>query len=364
MNDDISADDYDAMVANLADEVYAAIGEYLRNHGKNIEPHLREVTGAYLEHRGKCIRPALVTFACLAADGDRKDAIQAAAAAEMFHTWTLMHDDIIDHDNFRRGRPTAHVRGATLGQRDLALQPDTAAEYGTDLAILAGDLLHGLAADMLMSTTHAAPDIILELSRRMCFKLTAELLTGEQLDVRLSLTPWCDVTEHAIMQMMRLKTGALLAFCSETGAAIAENRTPDSSPTARALADFAHLCGLAFQMKDDLLGVFGDASQFGKPIGSDLREDKRTVLILRTLRNATPAERTRMHSILGKKDADDTAIADARTIIRGTGAEREVTELSNDCVNKALAILQNSFRENDAAILLRHWALNMLARSK
>ncbi len=352
---------YQSKLNGIADAVYARIGQALQSNKYMTEEHLREVGGSYLEHRGKCLRPALLTLCCEAVAKGACDPLPAAAAVEMFHTWTLMHDDVIDHDDMRRGRPTAHVRGRRLAERDLPAETD-AAEYGVVLAILGGDYIFGSAMDMLLQTS-CPPEVLRSIARRMSGKLNAELLSGEQLDVRLSLTPWSTVTEENVMQMMRGKTGALLAYCAETGVAIGEGIPPEDSPCARQMAEFAHLCGLAFQMKDDLLGIFGDESKFGKPVGSDIREGKRTVLMLRALQNASDADAKTLMSLLGKTDAMQEEIENARSIVVKTGAEKAVNDLSEACVDQALAILEKTLLDGTPKNFLRQWALSMVARS-
>ena len=133
----MGTEEYKARICTIADAVYAHIAQALQTNAYMTEPHLREVGGSYLEHRGKCLRPALLTFCCEAVAQESVASLPAACAVEMFHTWTLMHDDVIDHDDVRRGRPTAHVRGQRLAERDLPLAD--AQEYGNVLAILGGD---------------------------------------------------------------------------------------------------------------------------------------------------------------------------------------------------------------------------------
>ena len=358
----MNKEQYSATIGAIADATYSLIWQYLKGDENLFEPHLREVGGSYLEHRGKCLRPALLTFCCEAVGGNAEQARHAAAAVEMFHTWTLMHDDVIDHDDIRRGRPTAHIRGTTLAQNELHLLSGAAQEYGIDLAILGGDYIQGAAADMLMSLS-ASPEVTLALARRMCGKLNAELLAGEQLDVRLSVTPWREINEESVMKMMRGKTSALLSYCAEAGICIGEASVPQKSIRAAKMSEFAMNCGLAFQMKDDLLGVFGDEAKFGKPIGSDIREGKRTVLMLRAMEGATAAERSRLEKLLGKADATADEIAEAREIVTRTGADKAVEELSDKFIDKAKTILEETLPESEAKDCLRHWTLSLVARA-
>lgn len=359
----MTKDEYKKNLAEIAENTYDLIHRYLKAERFLTEPHLREIGGSYLEVGGKCLRPALLTFCCQAVGGDAKLAAPAAAAVEMFHTWTLMHDDVIDHDDFRRGRPTAHVRGFGLGKNELALGDAAATEYGVDLAILGGDYLQGAAYDMMMSL-ECNPAIGLALGRRMCAQLNPELLAGEQLDVKLSITPWEKITEDDINIMMRGKTGALLAFCAMAGAVIGRQELPEKNEIGGHLSDFAHLCGLAFQMKDDLLGVFGEEAAFGKPIGSDIREGKRTVLMLRTRNAAKASQLAMLDKVLGKSDATQADVDAVRSIVVETGADKAVEKLSDMYIDKAMALLNSSVSESSARECLEFWALSMVARNK
>ena len=165
------------------------------------------------------------------------------------------------------------------------------------------------------------------------------------------------------MKMMRGKTSALLSYCAEAGICIGEGRTPQTSERAAKMSEFAMNCGLSFQMKDDLLGVFGDEAKFGKPIGSDIREGKRTVLMLRAMDGATVAERSRLEELLGKADATVDEIDEARRIVIRTGADNVVAELSDKFIDKALAILEETIPESDAKECLRLWTLSLVART-
>ena len=351
-----------AELKRISQETYALIGEFLKKQPYLTEAGLAEITGCYLRHPGKALRPALVTFACQATGGTEEQSRYAAASVEMFHTWTLMADDIIDHDDFRRGQPAAHVQAVSLAQQALGIAGDSAQEFGRGLAMLGSNALEGLAGQML-ARTPAASEQVLALVTRMYGKLNPELLSGEQMDVRLSYVPWEDVRESEIIEMMRLKTGALLAFCAETGAAIGSGLVIADPPQGllAALGRFATLCGLAFQLSDDLLGVFGDA-QFGKPIGSDIREGKRTLLMLRTLTRLTDSDRRQMLGILGNSAASDAEIEHARWLIQQTNAEQEVRGTAEAYVAEAIELLHAQLPPSHGRDCLEAWANVMVAR--
>jgi len=352
-----------AEMSGLAEQVKACLADDLRQHGSVLPPHLRQVSESYLAHTGKCLRPALLLLSCGAAGGTLKGALPAAAAVEMFHNWTLLHDDVIDHDSFRRGRPTGHVLGASLGQQDLQLPAAAAAEYGQSLAILAGDLLQARAINLLLSVNGQKDKVVIGLARRMAAKLTSEVLAGEHFDVQLSQTPFEQVKEADVMEVMRLKTGALLSFCAETGVALAERRLPEDSSAAQGMAKFAELCGIAFQIQDDILGLSGDEETLGKPIGSDIREGKRTLLALRALQSCSERDRKMLLSILGNAQADAGDIEKARTILLRSRSLDGVREYSEDCVKQAMTLLEKHLPENRWRNLLAAWAKSMTHRS-
>jgi len=338
-------------------ETYSKIHEFLKDAPYITEEHLRTVAGSYLQHPGKALRPRLMALCCEAAGGNPDAALAAGAAVEMFHTWSLMHDDIIDHDSLRRGHPTAHVAGARLGKKDLLLADDSATDYGQALAILGGDLL---LAHAIGRMTEASP----VLGLRMCRKLAPELLSGEQLDIRISYLPWEQLTEEQVWKMMRGKTGALFAFAAECGVSIAQGISPDESPLARTLAAFASGCGLAFQLADDLLGIFGEEKTFGKPIGSDIREGKRTLLMLRTWNAASTEDRRRLGTILGNSHTTEAEIAWVRNLVESGGIRAEIETLAENTLSEAIDSMENALPPSPPRQQLRLWAESLVKRVK
>ena len=347
----------------IAEATYLMIWKKLRECDDIQEEHLREVTGSYLEHAGKALRPALLSMGFMAFSGESKTIeLPACAAVEMFHTWSLMHDDVIDHDDFRRGRPTAHKRGESLAVNALGLKEKAAAEYGVAVAILGGDMLHSLAVDMLLNL-EVSPELSRSLASRMANKLTAQLLSGEQLDIRLSQTPWNRIATENVMQMMELKTGALLQFCIQCGMALGQNAAVEECRSSEEMGRFANLCGVAFQLKDDWLGIFGEQKAFGKPVGSDIREGKRTFMMLKTLEGADDAERRELLSILGRSDASEDDFDVVRGIIRKTGAEDANEKMVDECISQAYSLLTANIVEPTAKSFLESWLNALVKRS-
>lgn len=348
---------------HLVDLVLPLIAAELDLHGKKLPPHLREVSGSYLLRPGKCLRPVLLLLSCEAAGGAAEKALPAAAAVELFHTWTLLHDDVIDHDSLRRGQETGHVRGARLGRESFQLAEEQAADYGQSLAILAGDVLQGVVLHLMTKLNALPPQVCLELLADLSGRLNPELLAGEQLDVELACRPLEQITEAEILEMMRLKTGALLGYCAATGATIGA-APADGGSLPDALRQFAEACGIAFQLQDDILGIIGAEETLGKNIGSDLREGKRTLLLVKTWRQSDESQRAVLNASLGNSEASAQQVVDAMSIIANSEALRQTSELAEQYQQKALDILHETMPNSQARQNLQSWADLMIKRKR
>lgn len=312
------------------------IGVYLKNDSfpETVQPaSLGEAVRDYPSRGGKRIRPALVLWACELFGGDREQALPAAAAIEIYHNWTLVHDDIIDRDDLRRGLPSTHVTLRGRAESELKATPDRAAFYGESFAILAGDVQQGWAVERLASIADRGvkPSLALALVRAMQTKLNRELISGEARDVEFELLDPSAVSISDVMSMINGKTGAIMEFALHCGAAIAKGAYEPKSPDFVALSRYAVNLAAAFQLQDDMLGVFGDEKVLGKPLCSDFQEAKPTMLYLEAVRHLPPEGRARLDSYLRLPryaDADVTAI---RAILTDCGAA--------DTVRKSIAAL-------------------------
>lgn len=234
--------------------------------------------------QGKAIRPAL-TFACARAIGANPvDAVPAAIAVELLHDSSLLHDDIMDGDVTRRHRPAAWVA------------------YGTPLALLTGDTLLVLALDLI----HTGPSgaALRSAALELCSGQSADLAFEGRAAVRL---PEC-------LRMAEQKTGALLGAACELGALSGGGETK----LAGKYREFGRHLGLAFQLVDDILGIWGRESKTGKPVYSDLRSRKKTLPIAAALSSATPAGEE-LAAVLSSEDLHDDVLAHAATLIEVAG---------------------------------------------
>ena len=204
---------------------------------------------------GKRVRPVLTLMACDAMGGDATQAIDAAMGIEMFHNFTLLHDDVMDNADVRRGKPTVHRR------------------WNDNTAILSGDTMLTIATQYIARTRNWQ---VMDL-----FNTTAiEIYEGQQWDMDFECRN--DVTVEEYINMIRLKTSVLLGCALKTGALVAGAAADDADRLYEAGVNM----GLAFQLRDDVLDVWGDPATFGKEIGGDIMQGKKTFLLINAMRLA------------------------------------------------------------------------------
>ena len=305
-----------------------------------IQPEsLRRAVLDYPLRGGKRLRPALTLWCCELLSGSPEPAAFAAAAVEVWHNWTLVHDDLIDRDPVRRGQPTEQFK-----LRDDFSGPD-APRYAENFALLCGDLQQGWANHLLLRSPElgVSPELTLLLARKLQTLAGADLISGEAIDTALPLRDPDQVDPDQVRHMFRLKTGALLRFAAEAGALIGCG-SPDD-PRVTRLGDFAELAGIAFQLRDDYLGLYGDFSRFGKPIGGDLREGKITLLLLEALRRSDPDARKQIRSLLKRDAYSPEDLNRARNLFHACGATAALETEENHLWTRAREIL-NSFPDS------------------
>ncbi len=326
---------------------------------------LREAVFAYLERPGKKLRPAVLLWSCGAVGGDLEAALPAAAAVELFHTWTLVHDDVIDNDDLRRGGPTVHKLGERIALETLGYTPEDSADYGRNLAILAGDSLHGWNASLLCDCArerNVDPGVVLEVIHRLESYVVATLLEGEMLDIQYSRTPVEFLSREQILQMLWMKTGVLYEFAAQAGAMIGLGVSDACHPYVSALSSFAGRCGAAFQLQDDILGVVADQAKLGKPVGSDIREGKKTMLIYFALRSASERQRSLLLSVLGNPRASDRDVAKAIQTVKSLGAVDATASIALEHIQAAIPEL-DALPDSHYKSLLGDWARFMVERA-
>lgn len=244
---------------------------------------------------GKRIRPALALMACDLFGGKNEDVLQPALGLEVFHNFTLLHDDLMDEADRRRDKPTVHKL------------------WNPNVAILSGDAMLICAYQLVAKANDKA---ILELFSRTALEICA----GQQYDMEFESRS--DVTEEEYIEMIRLKTAVLLACALKVGAMIGGASTAD----ADALYDYGIHIGLAFQLQDDLLDVYGDPKTFGKNIGGDILCNKKTFLLINALSAASEEQRQVMEDWMARKSYDAQEKIAAFTNLYNELSIRDLTE--------------------------------------
>lgn len=299
---------------------------------------LKEGALRYFQLKKKCIRPALLLNSCAAAGGDMKHALPAAAAVEAFHTWTLVHDDIIDNDDLRREARTVHRHFAAKALSS-GLSAKLSEEYGRCVAILAGDILQGFAVTLMarLAQNKVPPAVVIALITEIEGRLINDVMEGETVDVQLSFTKPGNVTEKQVLQMLAKKTASLLSFSCRAGAVIGTGRL--NHKYADAVSDYAYYAGLAFQLQDDILGITGDQKKLGKPVGSDIREGKRTLIVLEAFKKADRKQAALLKRVLGNPSADSGDVEAVKDVFVKLGAISRTQKKAAAFIEKSIGCL-------------------------
>ena len=312
------------------------IEKYLSNISYPTQPEgLYEPISYVLSMGGKRLRPTLLLLSYSLFKDDIDTALPLAIGLETYHNHTLLHDDLMDNADVRRGKPTVHKK------------------WDANTAVLSGDAMLIIAFRHFIEARCEGKEQILEL-----FANTAlEICEGQQYDVNFERRT--DVTESEYMEMIRLKTSVLLACAAKAGA-LAAGASPEDADT---LYRFAEKMGLAFQVQDDWLDVYGDPKVFGKKIGGDILCGKKTYLLINALNRADAADKQRLLALLadsempaGEKIAAVTHIYDA------LGISQLTLQTIDNLYKAALAALDALSLPAERVAPLRQYAGSLLGR--
>ncbi|MDX3024941.1 polyprenyl synthetase family protein [Streptomyces acidiscabies] len=283
---------------------------------------------------GKRLRPQLCVAGWYAGagQGDKDTVLRVAAALELFQACALIHDDIMDASDLRRGRPSAH-RALAAVYTDGGGPPSRSDAHGTNAAILLGDLALVWSDSLLHHTRADAVRRILPLVDTM----RSELVYGQYLD--LLHTDRLSEDVEAALRVVRYKTAKYTAQWPLHIGAVLAGAAPDVLDACHA---FALPLGEAFQLRDDLLGVFGDPGRTGKAAGDDLREGKPTVLMALALRSASAPQAALLRRLVGSADLGEDDLLGVRAVLDDTGARQEVENMITARHAAALAVLETA----------------------
>lgn len=263
----------------LAHALLNKLEDHITSHSFGESPlELYEPIGYIMSLGGKRIRPLLSLLAYGLYSKNPEEILNQACAVEVFHNFTLMHDDIMDQAPLRRGKATVHQK------------------WNANIAILSGDVMLVRAYDLLLGTSPSLlPEVI-----RLFNKTAVEVCEGQQFD--MNFEGHATVHEAEYLNMIQLKTAVLLGYALQLGAILAGAEKEDG----QRLYDFGVNIGVGFQLKDDLLDVFADQAKFGKQVGGDIISNKKTFLLIKALELAKGKDAEDLNYWLSKKDFDKT----------------------------------------------------------
>ena len=350
---------------DLRARVDKALGEFLEGQAPGFDAigaDLSPLMGAahdFVLDSGKRLRPAFAYWGWRAAGGDDgEEIVRAAASLELVHACALVHDDVMDGSDTRRGQPAMHRRFAAL-HRGESWHGDPEG-FGVSAAILLGDIYLVWADTMLRSC--GLPAEALLRAKPVYDTMRIELMAGQYLDVLEQAAGEASV-ERA-RRVARYKTAK---YTIERPLHLGATLAAGSADALSALSRYGLPLGEAFQLRDDVLGVFGDPSETGKPAGDDLREGKRTVLIAEALSVATPGQRALVSRLLGDPRLDAEGVAGLREVLVETGALDATERRIAAGLDEALAALDTASAQGvldtTACIALRELAVAATART-
>jgi geranylgeranyl diphosphate synthase type II len=286
---------------------------------------------------GKRMRPLLTVLAAQLYTDDWRRVLRPAIAVEVFHNFTLMHDDIMDRAPLRRGQPTVH------------------AKWNENVAILSGDVMLVCAYELLLDVPGHNLKVVLQKFNRAA----AEVCEGQQWDMNFETR--ADVTKAGYLAMIRLKTAVLLGFALELGGILGGA----DAESCVLLQEIGTAIGTGFQLKDDLLDVYGDPGTFGKQAGGDIRSNKKTFLLLDAVEKADGTALAELNDWLAATDFDAAEkVARVTAIYDALGVRQAAEAEMNGYFQRGLAALDALAVEESRKQVLRDFVVNLISRER
>jgi geranylgeranyl diphosphate synthase type I len=308
----LSMSELDSVLEKYAPMVNRQIEKYLPRSARPVTLH--QPMWELLDRGGKRFRPALVLLFCKAVGGQERKALPAASAVEILHNMTLIHDDIEDQSELRRGKPCIHIM------------------FGQSAAINSGD---AMLIKVFEAASDGSPDattknrLVRQFAER-AFQITRGQALEFELNNRQSFT------DEDVIEVLRNKTSALVALACEAGAIVAGARKSQLSVATR----FGEATGVGFQVVDDLLNVTGDVRKYGKEIGGDIREGKRTIMAAHLVKSASAEDREQFMKMLGKSTISQEEIGYAIDLYKKYGSLDYARRLADRYIEGGLSVLK------------------------
>jgi len=306
------------------------------SHSSNISESAKEIMRSIKEFNlrgGKRIRPILVVLGYKAVGGkNEKAVIDAALAVELMESFLLVHDDIIDQDEMRRGYLTIHKVYENKAKR--IYKNIDYKRYGENISIIIGDILSALGSEAILNANFPIKRKIKAIEKFN--KVIINTCFGQVLDINYEIRD--NIKEKDIKRIQQLKTAV---YTIEGPLHIGAILGGANNKKLRALSSYALPLGQAFQIQDDILGLFGEQKKIGKPIGSDIKEGKKTLLIIKALEKADKKESLFIKKCLGNKKITENDIEKIREIVKSTGSLKYSEDLAKKLIEKAKSSLIN-----------------------
>ena len=297
------------------------VNEFILSYLDGTPKELYLASSHYISSGGKRLRPYIVLKVSELFGGTSRKAMPAAAAVELIHNFSLVHDDIMDNDEVRHNVPTVH------------------ASYGVPLAILAGDILFSKAFQMMAVgglREGITEKSISEMVRRLS-TACINVCEGQAMDMQMASNASQSYSQSDYIHMIEKKTASLFELSCSLGVLSADNRKIEDLDR---LSVFGKNIGIAFQLIDDLIGIVGDPRITGKAVGNDIREGKKTFPMVLVLEKAELNERNKLLKIFGSRKTTDVELKEATMIISNLGIEGEIRSLAESYVRQALESLE------------------------
>ncbi|MEY2732287.1 MAG: hypothetical protein RLZZ523_158 [Actinomycetota bacterium] len=347
-------------LSQLRSEIDGVLVDFTHTRSKalvDIGSELQPVAAAmteFITDGGKRFRPIFAYLGFLGTGAvPRHEILKACTALELVHVCALIHDDVMDGSDTRRNKPAIHKLFQAL--HDESSYQGNSERFGLASAILLGDLALVWADRLLVESGISREEFIS--AQEVFSDMRDELMAGQYLDVLEGALATTSVERS--LKVARFKSGKYsIERPLHFGAALA-GKTEFNETYSK----FGLPLGEAFQLRDDVLGVFGDPKVTGKPAGDDIREGKRTVLVAVTMENSTPAERKIVTSALGNQLLTDVEVQEIQGIIKATGALAEVEKLITELTDEAISALRQSAVEGRIASVLEEMAIIATQRS-
>ena len=317
-------------------EIFGA-AEY-RYEPESINKGIFEPFWDLLERGGKRWRPALMLMIYEALGGKIEEIAPLSIIPEVIHNGTLAVDDVEDESEFRRGKPCIHRI------------------YGTDIAINMGNFMYYFPLTVLDRVGVGEEKKLAILDEYV--RLMIRLSLGQAMDISWHRGLVEKVDEEQYLQMTLFKTGALAGFAAKLASIMAEA----SEDVSEKLSKFAELIAVAFQIQDDILNIIGEEEKYGKEIGGDITEGKRTIMVIHALRNLPEKEARRLMEILNKKTGEKNLIREAINLLKKAGSVDYAKKVARDLAEQALTILRQAVPDNEGRRKLEALAEFLISR--